>query len=39
LSEKKMVYTVLGFTVVFFAGLMGLTVWATGDFPVGTVFH
>ena len=39
LSEKKMIYTVLGFTVIFFAGLMGLTVWATGDFPVGTVFH
>ena len=39
LSEKKMVYTVLGFTVVFFAGLMGLTVWATHGFPPGTVFH
>ena len=39
LSEKKMVYTVLAFTVFFFAGLMGLTVWATGDFPVGTIFH
>ena len=39
LSEKKMVYTVLGFTVVFFAGLMGLTIWATGDFPLGTIFH
>lgn len=39
LSEKKMVYTVLGFTVVFFASLMGLTVWATGDFPLGTIFH
>jgi len=39
LTEKKMIYTVLFFTVIFFAGLMGLTVWATGDFPVGTVFH
>jgi len=39
LSEKKMIYTVLGFTVFFFAGLMGLMVWATGDFPVGTIFH
>jgi caa(3)-type oxidase subunit IV len=36
LTEKKMVYTVLAFTVCFFAGLLGLTVWATQDFPVGT---
>ena len=39
LSEKKMVYTVLTFTVVFFTGLMGLTLWAMRDFPVGTVVH
>jgi len=39
LSEKKLVYTVLGFTVVFFIGLMGLTVWATNGFPPGTVSH
>ena len=36
LSEKKMVFTVLIFTVCFFAGLMGLTLWAMQDFPVGT---
>jgi heme/copper-type cytochrome/quinol oxidase subunit 4 len=36
LSEKKMVYTVLSFTVCFFAGLLGLTLWAMQDFPVGT---
>jgi caa(3)-type oxidase subunit IV len=36
LSEKKMIYTVLGFTVFFFAGLMGLTVWAMHDTPLGT---
>ena len=36
LSEKKMVYTVLTFTVFFFAGLVGLTLWAMQDFPVGT---
>jgi caa(3)-type oxidase subunit IV len=36
ISEKKMIYTVLGFTVVFFAGLLGLTVWAMHDFPAGT---
>src|ERR1700690_3803416 len=36
ISEKKMIYTLLGFTVVFFAGLMGLTIWAMQDFPAGT---
>jgi len=36
LSEKKMVFTVLSFTVFFFAGLLGLTLWAMQDFPVGT---
>ncbi len=36
LSEKKMIYTVLGFTVFFFAGLMGLTIWAMHDTPIGT---
>ena len=39
LSEKKLIYTVLAFTVVFFIGLMGLTVWATNGFPTGTVSH
>ena len=36
ISEKKMIYTVLGFTVFFFAGLLGLTIWAMHDFPAGT---
>ena len=36
LTEKKMVFTVLFFTVCFFAGLLGLTLWAMQDFPVGT---
>jgi uncharacterized membrane protein (UPF0136 family) len=36
ISEKKMIYTVLGFTVFFVAGLVGLTVWAMHDFPAGT---
>ena len=36
ISEKKMVYTVLAFTVFFFAGLMGLTLYAMHDFPTGT---
>jgi hypothetical protein len=36
ISEKKMIYTLLAFTVFFFTGLMGLTVWAMQDFPAGT---
>lgn len=28
ISERKMIYTVLAFTVFFFAGLMYLTVWS-----------
>ncbi len=36
LSEKKMIYTMLGFTLFFFAGLMGLTIWATHDLPAGS---
>jgi caa(3)-type oxidase subunit IV len=39
LTEKKLIYTVLAFTVFFFIGLMGLTLWAMGDFPNGTVTH
>lgn len=33
LSEKKTIYAVLAFTVLFFVGLMGLTVWHMYDFP------
>ena len=39
LTERKMIYTVLSFTVFFFTGLMGLTLWAMSNFPVGTVEH
>lgn len=39
LSERKLVYTVLAFTVVFLIGLMGLTIWAMNGFPPGTVSH
>lgn len=39
LSEKKLIYTVLVFTVFFFIGLMGLTMWAMSDFPTGTAVH
>ena len=33
ISERKMVYTLLVFTVIFFTALMGLSVWAHGDVP------
>jgi caa(3)-type oxidase subunit IV len=39
LSERKMVYTILGFTVSFVIGLFGLTIWAMNDFPKGTIIH
>jgi caa(3)-type oxidase subunit IV len=39
LSEKKLVYIVLAFTVFFAIGLFGLTVWATNGFPPGTASH
>jgi heme/copper-type cytochrome/quinol oxidase subunit 4 len=33
ISEKKMIYTVLVFTAIFFTGLMGLSIWAAHDVP------
>jgi caa(3)-type oxidase subunit IV len=39
LSEKKLIYIVLGFTVFFFIGLLGLTLGATNGFPPGTATH
>jgi len=39
LSEKKLIYTLLAFTVFFFAGLMGLTIYAMQDMPHGTIYH
>jgi len=39
ISERKMVYGILAFTAFFFVGLMGLTLWAMGDFPWHTVTH
>ena len=39
LSEKKLVYTVLIFTVIFAIGLVGLTMAAMNDFPPGTATH
>jgi cytochrome c oxidase subunit 4 len=38
-SEKKMIYGVLGFTAFFFVGLMGLTLWSYADFPPLTAMH
>jgi uncharacterized membrane protein (UPF0136 family) len=39
LSEKKLIYAVLAFTVFFVIGLAGLTLWAMNDFPTGTAVH
>jgi caa(3)-type oxidase subunit IV len=36
ISEKKMIYTLLAFTVIFVAGLFALTLYAMHDFPTGT---
>lgn len=36
LTEKKLVYTVLAFTVFFVIGLFALTIWAMYDVPHGT---
>ncbi|MDG1892843.1 MAG: cytochrome C oxidase subunit IV family protein [Verrucomicrobiota bacterium] len=38
IDEKKSIYMVLGFTAFFFMGLMVLTIWASGDKPLNTVF-
>ena len=39
ISERKMIYGILGFTVFFFTGLMALTLWSFADFPPHTVTH
>ena len=39
ISERKMIYGLLSFTVFFFLGLIFLTVWAYSDFPRMTVTH
>ena len=39
LSERKMIYGLLGFTVFFFLGLIFLTISAYSDFPAMTVTH
>jgi len=37
ISERKMVYTILGFTVTFVIGLFALTLYAMSDFPLHTI--
>jgi len=39
ISEKRMIYLILGFTAFFFVGLMGLTLSSYADFPANTVTH
>ena len=39
ISEKKMIYVILGFTAFFFVGLMFITLSAYADLPVNTVTH
>ena len=39
ISERKMIYNVMGFTVFFFISLMFLTLYAMHDFPAMTVTH
>jgi cytochrome c oxidase subunit 4 len=39
ISERKMIYSVLGFTAFFFVGLMFLTIGAFHDFPALTITH
>ena len=37
LSEKKMIYCILGATAFFFAGMMYLTIYARDDMPHGSL--
>ncbi|MBI4659642.1 MAG: cytochrome C oxidase subunit IV family protein [Verrucomicrobia bacterium] len=37
MSEKKMIYSILGATAFFFAGMMYLTIFARDDTPLGTL--
>jgi len=39
ISEKQLIYTVLGFTAFFFIGLMSITIAAYHDFPSLTTTH
>jgi caa(3)-type oxidase subunit IV len=39
ISERKMIYGIMGFTAIFFLGLMFLTLAAFSDFPRHTITH
>jgi cytochrome c oxidase subunit 4 len=39
ISERKMIYGIMGFTAFFFVGLMFLTLGAYADFPPLTITH
>lgn len=39
ISERKMIYGIMAFTVFFFIGLMFLTVLSFADFPPLTIKH
>ncbi len=39
ISERKMIYGIMIFTVIFFIGLMFLTVASFSDFPRHTITH
>ena len=39
ISEKKMIFMVMSFTMFFFAGLMVLTLFSMHNFPKFTVTH
>lgn len=39
ISERKMIYGIMGFTAFFFMGLMFLTIFSFSDFPHNTVTH
>ena len=39
ISERKMIYGILGFTAFFFIGLMFLTLGSFSDFPPLTITH
>jgi cytochrome c oxidase subunit IV len=39
ISERKMIYGIMGFTAFFFIGLMFLTLSSYADFPTNTITH
>ena len=39
ISERRMIYCVMGFTAFFFAALMGLTVWSMAPHSMVTPQH